>query len=221
MQSDPESGKLSKRKAADRRYELERPSRNSPLSRIGVSLSEYQAAPKISPILREIQGGKSKALRAMRFSSQPLIRTFLEKYDSIPPRDRGKLSIEAIALAAKIEIPHLWGEIMLAMREHSVSAVKVIAVAAHPDIMKARVEFAQLPGGYRDRDKLDEILGAVKPANGNTFIGRAFFGGQQPESDTDKDEPEASDDLEYMFPDASAIQERHSPIKQKALPGGK
>ena len=156
----------------------------------------------------------------MRFSSSPLIKAFLEKYDSIPPRDRERLSIEAIALAAKIEIPHLWGEIMLAMREHSVSAVKVIAVAAHADVMKKRVEFAQLPGGYRDRDKLDEMLGAIKPSAGNMFIGRAFFGGQQPESD-DEEEEAKSDDVDYMFPDASAIQERHSPIKQKALPGGK
>ena len=159
----PESANSSRR-ASDRRYEMVRDSRNSPLTRIGVSLAEYQAAPKISPILREIRGGKSKALRAMRFSASPLIKSFLEKYDSIPPRDRERLSIEAIALAAKIEIPHLWGEIMLAMREHSVSAVKVIAVAAHADVMKKRVEFAQLPGGYRDRDKLDEMLGAIKPA---------------------------------------------------------
>lgn len=201
---------------SDARYELTR--KNSPLTRLGVSLDEYLAAPKISHILREIQGGKSKALKAMRFADSELIRTFLEKYDSISPRDREKLSFEAIALAAKVNVRHLWGEIMLAMREHSVNSVKLIAVASHPDITKARVLYAQTPGGYRDRDKLDEMLGAIKPANGNTFIGRAFFAGGAREESEDEPE-ETSEDLEYVFPDASAMQEKVHPMRQKLLAG--
>ena len=199
---------------ADRRYELSRP--NSPLSRIGVSLEQYKAAPKISPILREIRGGKSKALRAMRFSESPVIKSFLKKYDSIAPRDREKLSFEAVALAAQINIPELLGEIMFAMREHEVNSVKFIAMAEHAEVVKKRVEYAKLPGGYRDRDKLDEMLGAIKPASGNTFIGRAFFGGKQEESD---EQEESVGDLDYAFPDASAMQDRMSPSKLKALPG--
>jgi hypothetical protein len=54
----------------------------------------------------------------------------------------------------------LWGEIMLAMREHSVNSVKVIAVASHPDVIKRSVEFAQLPGGFRDREHIHTMLGA-------------------------------------------------------------
>jgi hypothetical protein len=216
--SDQEK-ETSSRKGADRRYELTRP--NSALSRIGVSLEEYKAAPKISPILREIQGGKSKALRAMRFSASPLIQSFLDKYDSIAPRDREKLSLEAIALAAKVDITHLWGEIMLAMREHSVNSVKIIAIANHPDVIKKRVEYAQLPGGFRDRDALDTMLGALPSPKGPTFINKFFAGKSDDEEETKEVPAEVVDDLNYVFPDASAMQERAEVARQKQLGGGK
>jgi hypothetical protein len=117
------------------------------------------AAPKISPSSAKSKAEKAKHSR--RCASRKLSASGSSSPSTIPsPRDREKLSIEAIALAAKLDIRHLWGEIMLAMREHSVNSVKVIAVANHPEVIKRRVEFAQLPGGFRDRDALDTMLGA-------------------------------------------------------------
>lgn len=204
---------------SDARYELTR--KNSPLTRLGVSLDEYLAAPKISHILREIQGGKSKALKAMRFADSELIRTFLEKYDSISPRDREKLSLEAIALAAKVNVRHLWGEIMLAMREHSVNSVKVIAIASHPEVIQKRVEFAMTPAGVRDRDALDIMLGALPSPKGPTFINKFFAGGShvEQEEESQNESVELSEDLEYVFPDSSAMQEKVHPMRQKLLAG--
>ncbi len=155
----------------------------------------------------------------MRFSESDLIVRFLEKYDSVPRSDREKLSIEAIALAAKINIPHLWGEIMLAMREHSVNSVKVIAVAAHPEVMKSRVLYAQTPGGYRDRDRIDEMLGAIKPAGGNTFINRFFNVGQNEDSGEKESQEDLVEDVDFAFPDVSVMQEKVQPMRQKMLKG--
>ena len=207
------NGKLSKRKSSDRRYERTR--KNTPLSRLGVAVVDLVTAPKISPILREIQGGKQLALKAMRFSETECIQKFLEKYDSISARDREKLSIEAIALAAKLDIRHLWGEIMLAMREHSVNAVKVIAVGSHPAMIKKQVEFAMTPGGSRDREALNIMLGASPSPKGPTFINKFFAGGR--DQDDSKEDPaeELVGDVEYIFPDSSQMQERN----RKALPG--
>lgn len=218
--SDPENSKSSQRKRSDLRYERKRT--RGPLARLGITVTEYVAAPKISPILREIQGGKSKALKAMRFSTSELIQKFLSKYDSIPAYDREKLSIEAIALSAGVNIPHLWGEIMLAMREHSVNSVKIIAVANHPEVVKKTIEFAQLPGGYRDREHVHTMLGALPSNKGTTFINKFFAGGSQKEDEeANTPPPELVDDLEYIFPDASAIQERVQPMRQKLLDPGK
>ncbi len=216
--SGRESANLTRGKN-DRRYELKR--KNSPLSRIGVDIRELLTAPKISSILREIQGGKSKAIAALRFSESDCAAKFLAKYDSISVRDRDKLPIQAVALAAKINPRELLGEIMLAMREHSVNAVKIIAVASHPDVIRKRVEFAQLPGGFRDRDALDTMLGALPSPKGPTFINKFFAGGSKEESSSPEPVEEISDDLEYMFPDASAIQERAQPMRQKLLESGK
>jgi hypothetical protein len=204
--SDPESRDSFSRKNSDRKYELRR--KNSPLTRLGVDVRELMAAPKISPILREIQGGKSKAIKAMRFSDSPLIQKFLEKYDSISVRDREKLNIEAIALASGVDIRHLWGEIMLAMREHSVSQVKVIAVTSHPDIIRKRVECALTIGGYRDRDAIDTMLGALPKSQGITIFNQIFPRKTGEDDPEEEPQPEVVDDLEYIFPDASVMQER-------------
>jgi hypothetical protein len=193
--------------------------KNEALARLGVKPEDLANCPQITPILKEVRGGLSLAIKAMRFSEDDeFIGPFLDKYDSIPARDRENLSFEAIALAAGLNIKHLFGEITLAMREHEVSAVKVIAMAAHPEVMKARVEYALTPGGYRDRDKLDEILGALKPSAGPTFIGKAFFSSNKEEPDDDPNK-EMVDDEDFCFPDCELIQETVQPLRQRQLPG--
>lgn len=192
------------------------------LKRLKVDPEKLSAAPNITEILKETRGGLTLALKAMRFSQSPLIQAFLSKYDSLPTRDRERVPIEAVALAADIDIRHLWGEIMLAVREHSVSAVKVIALAAHPDVITKRVEFAKTPGGYRDRDALDTMLGALPKPGGATFIDKIFVTRPDEKKEKDEDdEPESNegtvDDLDYIFPDASEVQERIQTARQKLL----
>jgi len=153
----------------------------------------------------------------MRFSSEPLIKAFLKKYDSMPKHDRARVRIEAVAIAAKIDVRHFWGELMLAIREQSVNAVKIIAVAAHPEIIKKRVEFAQTAGGFRDRDALDTMLGALPSPQGPTFINKFFAGKSGDEPEGPKPPERFEDDLDVIFPDVSAMQERVQPMRQKLL----
>lgn len=156
----------------------------------------------------------------MRFSQDPLIASFLDKYDSIPKRDRESLPIEAIAVAAGIDVRHLWGEIMLAIREQSVNAVKIIAVASHPDVIRKRVEFSMTPGGFRDRDALDTMLGALPSNKGTTFINKYFAGKDNPPgepSEEPEEKEELVDDVDFIFPDAERLQERVHPLRQKLL----
>jgi hypothetical protein len=205
------------RKASDRRYELKR--KNTPLTRIGVSLEQYREAPKISPILREIPGGKKMALKAMRFSQAECIQKFLEMYDSISWRDREKLSLEAIALAANVDIALLLGEVLLAIREHNVNVVKFIAVGSHPEVMKKTVESALLTGGYRDREHIHTMLGALPSPKGPTFINKFFAGASREEEDKPEQPEELMEDVDYIFPDSSVMQDRIQPMRQKLLPG--
>ncbi len=207
----------SKRKLSDRRYELKRT--RGPLHRLGVTVAEYVAAPKISPILREITGGKRMALKAMRFSSAECIHKFLDMYDSISLRDREKLSLEAIALAAKVDIALLLGEILLAIREHNVNVVKFIAVGSHPEVMKKTVESALVTGGWRDREHIHTMLGALPSPKGPTFIGKFFAGGTQDPEEPKEPSDDLMEDVDYIFPDSSVMQDRIQPMRQKLLPG--
>lgn len=163
------------------------------------------------------------ALKAMRFSSGDLVRRFLKKYDDIAERDRNSLSIEAIALSEGIDVSHLLGEIALAMREYSVTTVKMIAVSAHPDTMKARVKFAKQEGGSRDRDALDTMLGALPPnkGGGSTFINKFFAGGsrevEEPVEIREEPPEELVADLDFCFPDSDKMQGRLQPMRQRLL----
>jgi len=170
--------------------------------------------------LKETNGGKSLAIKAMRFSEAPLVQEFLAKYDSIPERDRKSLTFAAIALAAKLNVRHLWGEMMLAIREQSVSHVKLIAVAAHPLVTRSRVKFAQEVGGYRDRDALDTMLGALPKGAGISIMNKIFTGSEEKSEEEDTSTiQELTDDVDLVFPDVSKMQERVQPMRQRLLEG--
>lgn len=200
------------------------PRRDEALRRLNLTPEQLRSAPPINEILKGIPSGLTIALKAMRFSQQELIIQFLDKYDSISERDREGLTFEEIAISAQVDPRHLLGEIMLAMREDSVNTVKLIAVAAHPEIMRKRVEFAQQPGGFRDRDALDTMLGALPSTKGATFIGKQYFGTATPEPDNPEGPvapivaaEELVSDVDYIFPDCEVMQEKVQGMRQKLL----
>ncbi len=198
--------------------EVATPRKLAALKRLGVSREQLAVQPDISSILKQTRAGIALALKALRFSQDGTVEKFLKKYDSIPARDRKSLPIEAVAIAAKVDLRILLGEIMLAVREHSVSQVKIIAVASHPQVIKSRVQFAKLPGGFRDRDALDTMLGALPSPKGPTFIGK-FFAGAVPESEQPEKPDVFDDEMDVVFPDVSKMQERIHPVRQKLLEG--
>lgn len=164
----------------------------------------------------------------MRFApNDESIRDFLAKYDSIPSGDRERMPWEAIALSVGIDMNTFLGAVMFALQNHSVNTVKLIAVTSHPKITEARVRFAQLPSGEKDRFALDTAMGFLPSPKGPTFIGKAIFGGaSQAVSGSDKDDDDDTPtggiyvddgDLDNLFPPSSAMQEKLIPIRQKLL----
>src|SRR5208282_2911307 len=189
---------------------------------LGVTTEQLNCSPEITSILKETRGGIKLAIGALRFSQNDAVKEFLKKYDSIPERDRKSTPIEAIAIAVQVDIRLLLGEIMLAVRENSVSRVKMIAIASHPEVTRSRVRFAKEVGGYRDRDALDTMLGALPKPNAATFIDKVIFGNPETESkDAVEEVDESVANEDFMFPDASQIQERIQPMRQRVLAAGK
>ena len=206
------------------------------LKRLGVDVLALRSAPEITPLLKNAQGGLKAVLGAMRFTvDDPSIAAFLEKYDSIPVGDRERVSWEAIALAAGIDLRVFLGSAMLALQSQAVNTVKIIAMTNHPKITAARVKYGLLPSGEKDRTALDTAMGFLPSPKGPTFIGKAVFGsgggGGNSPAQVDDNDPDEEDtfidiqaenvDLEKFFPSSNTIQQKLIPIRQKMLEDGK
>jgi hypothetical protein len=196
------------------------------LQRLHVSEEAVAAAPQITPLLKQADGGLKQVIGAMRMAQDEVISAFFRKYDSIPVGDRERVPFEAIALAAGVDINHLLGSIMLALQAQAVNTVKIIAMTSHPKITAARVKYGLKPSGERDRTALDTAMGFLPSPKAPTFIGKAIFGSgknamnEQGAGNGDEDDEittaEGNDlDLDRLFPPANLMQEKLARIRNR------
>lgn len=205
------SSSLTKR--VDRRF---RGRKSEAIVALGLSPEDLESAPEIASLLRQSKGGIKAAIQALRFSPDPTAVQFLSKYDSLGPSIRDNAPIEAVALAAKVDIPALLGVAILALQNYSANQVKILAVSNHPGVLRDTLRYAKLPRGTKDREHIHQALGFLPTSKPPSFIGKVFINaGEQP----NEPEPEeiAENDLENIFPDLSQVQTKLQPIRQKLL----
>src|ERR1700677_409476 len=166
------------------------------LKRLKIKPEVLATSPSITPLLKStIKGGLKAALDAMRFSIEdPKIKSFLKVYDRIPIGDQKRVPWEAIAIAAKINPKHLVGAIQFAIENHCRNRSRFIAVSNHPDVTEARVKYAMMANGEKDRNALDIMNGALAAPKGTTLIGKQVAvynagGGGKNKNDDDDDAP--------------------------------
>ena len=97
----------------------------------------------------------------MRFSEDPVVARFPAKHDCLGVWGRQNTPWEAIALAAGVDLPYLLGAALLARQDDATTRANLIAICHAPEMMKKRIEYAKLPGGWRDRDALHKLLGLL------------------------------------------------------------
>jgi hypothetical protein len=198
------------------------------LRRLKVKPEQLETAPQITSLLKDAFGGLPAVMEAMRFSGDEVVTAFLKKYDSIPSGDREVLPWEAIAISARINLNHFAGSAMLSTANYCGNKSKLIIATNHPEITKKRVEYALLAGGEKDRYALDVMAGAMPSAKGPVFIGKASFGasdsgiakkGEVEEGETVNATAVfgVDDDLDELFPPASAMQDKLVPIRQRLM----
>lgn len=185
------------------------------MRRVGVTEAQLQTCPQITGILRQSYGGLPTVMQAMRFSEDENIASFLKKYDEIPLGDALRLPWEAVMLAAGVEPTYLLGAVMLAVQNHSANTVKMIALSNHSRVMRKRIQFAQLPGGYKDRNALDTILGALPSPKGPTFIGSLTV--NKPGLPEGEEPEDRESDVDHLFPSSVDVQTRLIDIRQRRL----
>jgi len=172
------------------------------LVKLGVDELELTQAPMFTDILEAVNGGLPEVARAMRFSNDPNIVAFLKEYCRAHEKDRAIVPWEAFALKAGVDIRQLLGAITLTLLEHGVNIVKVIAITHHPDVVRARIKNALKPGGVRDRNAIDKMLGLLPASTGDTIFN---FPGAWSRDDVVEIEPNDID-LNDLFPDLAETQ---------------
>lgn len=200
------------------------------LRRLRIKPEQLSVVPQITATYRNAIGGLKAVLAAMRFcSDDDVIAKFLRRYDAIPEGDRKLVPWEAVALAAGLDVRTVSGAIMDSISRTTATTSKIIAVTGHPELMRARIKYGQLPSGERDRTAVDLMVGAQPSPKGPTFIGRAVFnaGGNINSSleGDDEDEkklaaPNEDEILDQLFPSPVKVQEKLIPIRNRLLPAG-
>ncbi|HEX5426505.1 MAG TPA: hypothetical protein VFW94_23360 [Candidatus Acidoferrales bacterium] len=204
------------------------------LQSLGVGPDDLRRCPPITEMLKSARGGLKAVLKAMRFSVEDGdISRFLGAYDALPETLAPAVPWEAICIVAEVNPKHLLGAAQVAIGTYFSHKSRIIAVSSHPSIARARVKYGRMASGEKDRNALDIMVGALPSAKGPTFIGKAVFGGSaaaSATSDEDDDDNEgqtqpimigSEDDVDNVFPPASAIQEKLVPIRNRLLEGGK
>lgn len=157
--------------------------------KLEIDLDELNRAAPITPMLKEAEGGLPAVLDAMRFSQDPTILKFLKAYDTGNEIDHHIMPWEAWAVKARLEISTLLGSILIALRQQSVNAIKVLSITSHPEVVRATVKNALTPKGFRDRETLHTALGFLPRPKGTTFIEKYFAGTQGPDAGDGEEKP--------------------------------
>jgi hypothetical protein len=89
------------------------------------------------------------------FSQDPAVKRFLDTRNSLGPWARENVCGEASALASGIDVEHLLGAAVLALREEG----KFFATIHYPEMMRKRFEYAMLQSGWRDRNFINQLVG--------------------------------------------------------------
>lgn len=153
------------------------------LKALGIDLNKVMLAPKFTDLLMQSRDGLPGVLEAMRYSRSDVILKFLALYDSQPDKLKAIIPWEAWCIKAELSIPHILGEVILALREHSANAVRIMAITYHPNTVWTRIQQAQTPLGHRERQALDIALGMVPTPRGPTIIERYYGPGSRPDAE--------------------------------------
>jgi hypothetical protein len=185
-----------------------------------VSEAQIAQCPPLSPIF----GSRSNvlaAVQALRFSSDPVAAKFLTVFDAVPVEDRRKLSdclLEAVAIKAKVDFSKLLGEMIFSFRSAQAQTSAVMAMAEHPDVLRASLLYACAPGGVQDRRMLHEAVGFLPTPKGMS-LNLNFPPGAQPPA-----EPIAEDvspDVNDVFPMIVETEQTWQTNRTKLLEGVK
>jgi hypothetical protein len=183
---------------------------------MGVRQEEIAQCPPLSPIF----GNRSNilaAVQALRFSVDPVAAKFLTTFDALPVEDRRHLSdslLEAVAVKAKVDVSKLLGEMIFSFRYAQAQTTAVMAMAEHPNVLKASLWYAGTERGVQDRRMLHEAVGFLPTPKGMSLNLNFPPGAQQQPPEVAED---VSPDVNDVFPMIVETEQTWQERRQKLL----
>ena len=173
-------------------------------------------APDIQGLFESMaSGGTQTIISALRYSIDDDIIAFLDKYDNASEHQKKVMPLQAFVLSCGMECNKFIGAAILALRDHSINQVKLLAISNHPEVMRARIDNAKRPEGVKDREAIDLMLGALPTPKGATFITKQYITSgtagevKQIEGQADEVEEMSSEDqLDFLFPSLTDTQKK-------------
>lgn len=138
--------------------------------RLGVSAEQITAESRITPLLKKAGVKIDRALEILEADDSDDAKRFVTLYRSIPPSDVKHLSIEEIALAAKVTPRRLWEVLCGAALQQGRETVQFMVAVNQPAIVAASIRSAKTTKGVYDREHLYKATGLLPTPKGSTTI---------------------------------------------------
>jgi hypothetical protein len=198
---------------------VKRDARSEALRRLGVKPEQMRGVPEIQGQFRNHKEGIAGVIEAMRAFDEEDAQDFVEKYDSLSPSDRKRITISEVCVAAGLRPIDLLGTATKAVFQYSQTASSLISSSNHPAVTEKTVKMALTDGGHRDREFIHTAQGYLPLPKGATIIGRLTQVANFGDSDKPVEPAESPDsaDLVPMDDDVLGL----DAFERKMLPAGK
>jgi hypothetical protein len=188
---------------------------------LGITKDALELAPQITDILKNSFKNVKAAIQTLRFSNEVAAVEFFKVYDELPAGDREYLPIEAVCLKAAVTPSALLGATFLACKTVRGQESALMAVNAHPAVLKATIQWAKLPGGDRHARMIHEAVGFLPTPKGGGNINVNLLGGNPVHGNPDRAESAPAElqneDFGELFPSVNQNLEKWSDNRRKLL----
>lgn len=201
------------------------------LARYKVGIREFELTPKINDIVHECIGGRFRAIETLKFSSNPSARALLEFCSKFSPDKINSLPIEALCLAAKVEVATIAGALIMASRDVWKMKSALNTMRLHPQIVEETAFNATrqvlknsegvvtgiIAGSEKAQEMFHKAVGWLPTPKGSSVNVNVFDPHKSAEDDDDSEAPS----LDAVFDNDPREIENWGDSRRKLLESGK
>ena len=132
----------------------------------GITHQLVAQQPKMKAALTRL-GGLEAAAEYLRGSEDPDAAKFLEVYDRVDFEDHDYLEFEGFCAAARVQGKKIFSLIVAEAMINSETAVAIVTAIQAPDVIKATMDLAVMPGGHRERKLVAQAIGWLPRPKGS------------------------------------------------------